>query len=84
MEAAQYLKAKSARGDRGWRRSITRCGSLKVTAPGGSRKWGSWHNALHETDNWLVPTDSSNAFDMVNRTAVHAEVATWVSALTSF
>lgn len=33
--------------------------------PGGLRKWGSLHSALHETENRLVPTDCSNTFDTV-------------------
>ena len=39
---------------------------------------------LHETGNWLVITDCSNAFNTVNRTAVLAEVANCVPALTPF
>ena len=37
---------------------------------------------LHETGNWLVITDCSNADNTVKRTAVLAEVANFVPALT--
>ena len=39
---------------------------------------------LHETGNWLVLTDCSNAFNTVKRKAVLAEAANCVSALTPF
>ena len=38
----------------------------------------------HEAINWLILTDCSNAFSLVNRTAVCAEAATSVPALTPF
>lgn len=38
----------------------------------------------HETKNWLILTDCSNAFSTVKRTALLAEAATCVPALTSF
>ena len=40
--------------------------------------------ALHQTDNWLILTGCSNAFDTTNRTTVRIGVATRVPALTSF
>ena len=39
---------------------------------------------LHETGNWLVLTDCSNAFNTVKRTAVLAEAANCVPALMPF
>ena len=37
-----------------------------------------------EAKNWLIVTDCSNAFNTVDRTAVLAEAATCVPALTPF
>ena len=38
----------------------------------------------HEAKNWLILTDCSNAFNSVKRTAMLAEAATYVPALTPF
>ena len=38
----------------------------------------------HEAKNWLILTHCSNAFNTVKRTAMLAEVATCVQALTPF
>ncbi|CAN0095586.1 unnamed protein product, partial [Laminaria digitata] len=53
-----------------------------VAVPGGVEHVGSRARTLHETGNWLVLTDSSNAFHTVKRTAVLEEVANCVPALT--
>ncbi|CAN0389470.1 unnamed protein product, partial [Laminaria digitata] len=55
-----------------------------VTVPGGVEHVGLRARTLHETGNWLVLTDCSNAFDTVKRTAVLEEVANCVPALTPF
>ncbi|CAN0452726.1 unnamed protein product, partial [Laminaria digitata] len=53
-----------------------------VTVPGGVEHVGLRARTLHETCNWLVLTDCSNAFNTVKRTAVLEEVANCVPALT--
>ena len=53
-----------------------------VAAPGGVEHVGLRARMLHETGNWLVITDCSNAFSTVKRMAVLAEVANCVPALT--
>ena len=53
-----------------------------VDVPGGVEYVGLRARTLHETGNWLVITDCSNAFNTVKRTAVLAEVANCVPALT--
>ena len=45
---------------------------------------GSRARTLHETGNWFVLTDCSNAFNTVKRTVVLAEAANCVPALTPF
>ncbi|CAN0586685.1 unnamed protein product [Laminaria digitata] len=45
-----------------------------VAVPGGVEHVGSRARTLHETGNWLVLTDCSNAFNTVKRTAVPEEV----------
>ena len=39
---------------------------------------------LHETENWVILTDCSNAFNTVNRMAALAEVATCLPVLAPF
>ncbi|CAN0497252.1 unnamed protein product [Laminaria digitata] len=46
-----------------------------VAVPGGVEHVGLRARTLHETGNWLVLTDCSNAFNIVKRTAVLEEVA---------
>ena len=53
-----------------------------VAAPGGVGHVSLRARTLHETGNWLVLTDCSNAFNTVTRTAVLAEVANCVPAPT--
>ncbi|CAN0524982.1 unnamed protein product [Laminaria digitata] len=53
-----------------------------VAVPGGVEHAGLRTRTLHETSNWLVLTDCSNAFNTVKRTAVLEEVANCVPALT--
>ena len=55
-----------------------------VAVPGGAEHVGLRARTLHETGNWLVIADSSNAFNTVKRTEVLAEVANCVPALTPF
>ena len=55
-----------------------------VAVPGGVEHVGLRARTLHETGNWLVLTDCSNAFDTVKRKAVLAEAANYVPALTPF
>ena len=52
--------------------------------PGGVEHVGLRARMLHETGNWLVLTDCSNAFNTVKRKAVLAEAANCVPALTPF
>ena len=47
-----------------------------VAVPGGVERMGLRASTLHETGNWLVLTDYSNAFNTVKRTAVLAEAPT--------
>ncbi|CAN0554696.1 unnamed protein product, partial [Laminaria digitata] len=51
-----------------------------VAVPGGVEHVGLRARTLHETGNWLVRTDCSNAFNTVKRTAVLKEVANCVPA----
>ena len=51
---------------------------------GGVEHVGLRARTLHEAGNWLVITDCSNALNTVKRTAVLAEVANCVPALTPF
>ncbi|CAN0329739.1 unnamed protein product, partial [Laminaria digitata] len=53
-----------------------------VAVPGGVEHVGLRARTLHETGNWLVLTDGSNAFNTVKRTAVLEEVTNCVPALT--
>ncbi|CAN0545524.1 unnamed protein product, partial [Laminaria digitata] len=53
-----------------------------VAVPGGVGHVGLSARTLHETGNWLVLTDFSNAFKTVKRTEVLEEVANCVPALT--
>ncbi|CAN0492541.1 unnamed protein product, partial [Laminaria digitata] len=53
-----------------------------VAVPGGVEHVGLRARTLHETGNWLVLADCSNAFNTVKRTAVLEEVANCVPALT--
>ena len=53
-----------------------------VAVPGGVEHLGLWVRTLHETGNWLVLTDCSNAFNSGKRTAVIAGIC--VPALTPF
>ena len=53
-----------------------------VAVPGGVGHVGLRARMLHETGNWLILTDCSNAFNAVKRTAVLEEVANCVPALT--
>ncbi|CAN0448122.1 unnamed protein product, partial [Laminaria digitata] len=53
-----------------------------VAVPGGVEHVGLRARTLHETSNWLVLTDCSNAFNAAKRTAVLEEVANCVPALT--
>ncbi|CAN0588491.1 unnamed protein product, partial [Laminaria digitata] len=53
-----------------------------VAVPGGVEHVGLRPKTLHETGNWLVLTDCSNAFNTVKRTVVLEEVANCVPALT--
>ena len=53
-----------------------------VTVPGRVDHVSLRARTLHETGDWLVLTDSSNAFNTVRRSAVLAEVANCVPALT--
>ena len=55
-----------------------------VTVPGGEEHVELRARTLHETGNWLVITDCSNAFNTVKRTASLAEVANRVPAFTPF
>ena len=55
-----------------------------VTVPGGVEHVSLRARTLHETSNWLVLTDCSNAFNTVKRKAVLAEAAHCVPALTTF
>ena len=55
-----------------------------VAAPGGVEHVGLTARTLHEMGNWLVLTDCSNAFNSVKKTAVLAEEANCVPALTPF
>ena len=55
-----------------------------VAVPGGVEHVGLRARRLHETGNWLVLADCSNAFNTVKRTAVLAEAANRVPALTPF
>ena len=54
-----------------------------VAVPGGVEHVGLRARKLHETGNWLVLTDCSNAFNTAKRTVVLAEVAN-LPALTPF
>ena len=51
---------------------------------GGVEHVGLRARTLHETGNWLVLTDCSNAFNTVKRKAVLGEAANCVPALTLF
>ena len=53
-----------------------------VAGHGGVEHVGLRARMLHETGNWLVLTDCSNAFNTVKKTAVLEEVEKWVPALT--
>ncbi|CAM9601111.1 unnamed protein product, partial [Laminaria digitata] len=53
-----------------------------VAVPGGVEHVGLRARTLHETGNWVVLTDCSNAFNTVKRTAVLEVVANCVPALT--
>ena len=55
-----------------------------VAVPGGVKHVGLKAPTIHETGNWLVITDCSNAFDTVKGTAALAEVINCVPALTPF
>ncbi|CAN0586918.1 unnamed protein product, partial [Laminaria digitata] len=55
---------------------------FEVAVPGGVEHVGFRARTLHETGNWLVLTDCSNAFNTVKRTGVLEEVANCVPALT--
>ena len=55
---------------------------FEVAVPGGVEHVSLRARTLHETSNWLVLSDCSNAFNTVRRTAVLAEVANFVPALT--
>ena len=55
-----------------------------VAVPGGVEHVGRRARTLHQTGNWLVITDFSNAFNTVNKTAVLVEVVNCVPALTPF
>ena len=57
-------------------------GQFGVAVPGGVERVGLRAQTLHETGNLLVIIDSSNVFHNVERTAVLAEVASYVPALT--
>ncbi|CAN0589342.1 unnamed protein product, partial [Laminaria digitata] len=54
-----------------------------VAVPGGLEHVGLRARTLHETGNWLVLTDCSNAFNTVKRTAVLEEVENWHTPLVS-
>ena len=53
-----------------------------VAVPGGVEYLGLRARTLHETGNWLVLADCSNAFNSVKRKAVLAEAVNCVPALT--
>ena len=55
-----------------------------VAVPGGVEHVGLGARTPPETGNWLVLTDCPNAFNTVKRTAVLAEAANCVPALTPF
>ena len=55
-----------------------------VTVPGGVEHVRIRARTLHETSNWLVLPSCSNTFNTVKRTAVVAEAANYVAALTPF
>ena len=70
---------------RQWRPRLWVNGEVKqfgVAVPGGVEHLRLRARTLHETSNWLVITDCSNAFNTVKRTAVLAEVDNCVPALT--
>ena len=52
-----------------------------VAVPGGVEHVGLRARMLHETGDWLVLTDCSNAFNAVKRTAVLEEMAKCIPAL---
>ena len=53
-----------------------------VAVPGGVEHVGLRARMLHETGNWLVLTDCSNAFSIVKRTPVLEDVVNCVPTLT--
>ena len=55
-----------------------------VAVPGGVEHVGLRARKLHETGSWLILTDCSNPFNTVKRTAMLAEAANCVPALTPF
>ena len=78
----------TARAMRQWRPRLEEVNrevrQFKVAVPGGVELVGLRARTLHETGNWLVLTDCSNAFNTVKRKAVLAEAANCVPALTLF
>ena len=57
---------------------------FRIAVPGRVEHVGLRARPLHETGNWLVITDCSNAVNTAKRTAVLAEVSNCVPALTPF
>ena len=71
-------------GDHGWRRPIAKRDSLESEDEGGVEQVALRARIHHEAKNWRILTDCSNAFKIVKRTAMLAEAATCVPALTPF
>ena len=57
-------------------------GQFGVAVPGGVEHVNLRDRTLHAPGNWLVLADCSNAFNTVRRTAMLAEVANCVPAIT--
>ena len=71
-------------GGHGWRRPTAKRDSLDSEYEGGVEQVALRARVHHEAKNWLILTDCSNAFNTVKRTAMLAEAATCVPALTPF
>ena len=71
-------------GDHGWMNSSAKRNSLKSEYKGEVEQVALRARVHHEAKNWLILTDCSNAFNTMKRTAILAEAATCVPALTPF
>ena len=83
MTWRRLITAGAMRQWRPWLEKVNReVRQFGVAVHGGVEHVGLRARMLHETGNWLVLTDSSNAFNTVKRTAVLEEVPKCVPALT--